>query len=236
MHSWVALARWAHLTPALGLLLAVAPPAIGQQPINHIYDALGRLVAVVDPITNEAAIYRNDAVGNLLSITGQSGVAVSLIEFTPTSGPVGTTATIYGTGFTGLISVTAALGAATSSEVFTVGTPGKPTITGFTPTVGGPETRNHYRNAFRHSLDQSSGLQHERPPGGDHLCEPCHQHSSATHGGLGRIAVEMPADRAVSRSTSSCPLVRTQKEHRVKMAKLNHKIEAVASTSGTQGR
>jgi hypothetical protein len=138
MHSWVALARWAHLTLALGLLLVVAPPAIGQQPTTH-------------------------------------PAAVSIIEFAPKSGPVGTTVTIYGTGLsstpsenpvtfngtlaqvisatsteivttvpagtaTGLISVTTALGAATSREAFTVGTPGEPTLTGFRPTVGGPET------------------------------------------------------------------------------------------------
>jgi hypothetical protein len=56
MRSWVALTRWAHLTLALGLLPAVAPPAIGQQPITLIHDAVGRLVAVVDPITAEAAL------------------------------------------------------------------------------------------------------------------------------------------------------------------------------------
>jgi IPT/TIG domain len=138
MHSWVALARWAHLTLALGILLVVAPPAIGQQPTTH-------------------------------------PAAVSIIEFAPKSGPVGTTVTIYGTGLsstpsenpvtfngtlaqvisatsteivttvpagtaTGLISVTTALGAATSSEAFTVGTPGEPTLPGFRPTVGEPET------------------------------------------------------------------------------------------------
>lgn len=86
----------------LGVLvaLALAPLARAQTAgISYIYDRLGRLVGVVDPATNESAIYRYDAVGNLLSIARQSAAVVAIIEFTPSSGPVGTAVTISGTGF-----------------------------------------------------------------------------------------------------------------------------------------
>jgi YD repeat-containing protein len=80
--------------------LALAPPARAQTAgISYIYDRLGRLVGVVDPATNETAIFRYDAVGNLLSIARQSAAVVAIIEFTPSSGPVGTAVTISGTGF-----------------------------------------------------------------------------------------------------------------------------------------
>lgn len=66
--------------------------------ISYTYDALGRLVGVVDP-AGETATYAYDAVGNLLSITRQSSSIVSIIGFTPNSGPIGTSVTISGTGF-----------------------------------------------------------------------------------------------------------------------------------------
>jgi YD repeat-containing protein len=82
------------------VVLALAPPARAQTAgISYIYDRLGRLVGVVDPATNEAAIFRYDAVGNLLSIARQSAAVVAIIEFTPSSGSVGTAVTISGTGF-----------------------------------------------------------------------------------------------------------------------------------------
>jgi len=66
--------------------------------ITYTYDELRRLTAVVDRSEN-ASIYRYDAVGNLLSIERQSSSVVSIIEFTPESGPVGTSITVHGTGF-----------------------------------------------------------------------------------------------------------------------------------------
>ena len=64
----------------------------------YIYDEVGRLVAVISG-AGEAAIYTYDDVGNLLSISHKSASEVSVIEFTPNSGPVGSSVTIYGTGF-----------------------------------------------------------------------------------------------------------------------------------------
>ncbi len=83
---------------ALAAGLALASPAHAD--LTYIYDALGRLRAVIDPSqTDGTAIYSYDAVGNLLSITRQPASQVAIIEFSPASGPVGTTVTIQGTGF-----------------------------------------------------------------------------------------------------------------------------------------
>ncbi len=65
--------------------------------IDYIYDDLGRLVAVVT--AQEVTSYTYDAVGNLLSISKGSPSQVTVLQFTPTHGPVGTTVTIQGTGF-----------------------------------------------------------------------------------------------------------------------------------------
>ncbi len=66
--------------------------------ISYVYDNLGRVRAVIDPASN-TAIYAYDAVGNLTGITRQPSTTKSVLQFTPSSGPVGTTVTIYGTGF-----------------------------------------------------------------------------------------------------------------------------------------
>ncbi len=67
-------------------------------PVLYAYDELGRLVQVTDP-AGESAIYRYDAVGNILAIERPGANAVAISAFTPVSGVVGTTVTIYGTGF-----------------------------------------------------------------------------------------------------------------------------------------
>ena len=66
--------------------------------ITYVYDELGRLVGVIDP-SSDTAVYSYDAVGNLLSIARYASSTVSIIDFQPKSGPVGTTVTIQGTGF-----------------------------------------------------------------------------------------------------------------------------------------
>src|SRR5206468_4165835 len=66
--------------------------------VSYTYDRLGRLSAVIAHDGN-AAIYTYDAVGNLLSIRRQGPGAVSITDFSPGSGTVGSQVTIYGVGF-----------------------------------------------------------------------------------------------------------------------------------------
>src|SRR5437870_5825383 len=82
----------------MALLLGLSGYLCGQSNVVYIYDEVGRLVAVVNPSGN-TAVYSYDPVGNLLSISQYPSSTVSIISFTPSSGPTGTTVTIYGTGF-----------------------------------------------------------------------------------------------------------------------------------------
>jgi YD repeat-containing protein len=80
-------------TTAVNLSLEV----IFSGPVSYVYDALGRLVSAIGP--TDTAVYTYDAVGNLLSISRQSSNQVSIIQFSPSSGQVGTSVIISGTGF-----------------------------------------------------------------------------------------------------------------------------------------
>jgi YD repeat-containing protein len=91
--------------------------------VSYVYDDLGRLKAVIDPGT-DTAIYNYDAVGNLLSISRQPSTAISIIDFTPKTGPVGTTVTIFGTGF----SSTAGQNTVTFNSLATTVTSASPTM------------------------------------------------------------------------------------------------------------
>jgi len=78
--------------------LACSPASAHAQGISYHYDELGRLIALVSPGIG-TAVYRYDVVGNLLSITRYAATAVLIVDFTPKQGPVGTTVTIVGVGF-----------------------------------------------------------------------------------------------------------------------------------------
>ena len=78
------------------LPLFVVSPAAAET--VYVYDDLGRLIAVIDQ-AGDTALYSYDVVGNLLSISRQASSQVSIIEFRPKRGPVGTPVTIFGTGF-----------------------------------------------------------------------------------------------------------------------------------------
>jgi YD repeat-containing protein len=81
-------------------LVSLSGLAFAQTPtIRYSYDALGRLIGVLDESRGELAEYRYDAVGNLLQILRRGAGEVSILTFTPTRGPLGTTVTITGTGF-----------------------------------------------------------------------------------------------------------------------------------------
>jgi YD repeat-containing protein len=85
---------------ALACCLFSSGPANSQQggTAHYLYDENGRLKAVL--LSNgEASIYNYDAAGNLLSITRQLSTVLSIIDFAPKSGSIGTSVTIYGTGF-----------------------------------------------------------------------------------------------------------------------------------------
>jgi YD repeat-containing protein len=104
--------------------LATVPPG---NAIQYVYDELNRLVGAIDP-AGETATYHYDAVGNLLSISRQSSSQVSIIEFTPISGLVGTTVTLYGTGFSATASensvtfngTAAAVSSSTATQIVTI--------------------------------------------------------------------------------------------------------------------
>jgi YD repeat-containing protein len=74
------------------------PFTLNNGPVSYVYDDLGRLVAVID-VNGNAAEYSYDIVGNILSISRFTATQVSIIDFTPQNGPVGTVVTINGTGF-----------------------------------------------------------------------------------------------------------------------------------------
>lgn len=88
------------LLPALLILFGLSPPTPAQQ-IQYYYDALSRLVGVVDAQGNTAE-YVYDALGNLLQInryTVNLGQAVSITFVTPGKGPEGAAVQVLGQGF-----------------------------------------------------------------------------------------------------------------------------------------
>lgn len=83
----------------LSILTASAIVVSAQTPtVRYVYDELGRLVAVIDQ-NGDAAVYNYDAVGNLLSITRKTAGSLAILEFTPNGGPIGTSVTLFGMGF-----------------------------------------------------------------------------------------------------------------------------------------
>ena len=54
--------------------------------VTYAYDELGRLIAVVDNSSGNAAQYIYDAVGNLQQIKNTNGSTVSIFTFTPNNG------------------------------------------------------------------------------------------------------------------------------------------------------
>ena len=117
----------------LTLGLASTLRAQSSDPVQYLYDDVGRLATVVDQNGN-VATYNYDAVGNLLSITrsalpGNDGLAI--LNFTPQQGPIGQTVTIRGQGFSAtpgentvqFNGVTASVTAATTTTTLTVTVP-----------------------------------------------------------------------------------------------------------------
>src|SRR5712691_2929341 len=82
------------------LALALTTPVLAQQPgpVQYVYDDLGRLSKVIDAAGNVAE-YVYDQVGNLLEIRRSTLTGVTLFDFVPRQGPVGTHVTLQGRGF-----------------------------------------------------------------------------------------------------------------------------------------
>jgi YD repeat-containing protein len=76
----------------------LALTSVAPADVRYVYDELGRLTSVIDP-SGGTAVYAYDAVGNILSISRYASSAVTVVEFSPNAGVVGTTVTISGTGF-----------------------------------------------------------------------------------------------------------------------------------------
>ncbi len=72
----------------------------GCNPIEYVYDGLGRLIAVIDPATDgQTAVYAYDAVGNVVGIDRFATTHIAVIDVTPHCAPAGTSVTIRGTAF-----------------------------------------------------------------------------------------------------------------------------------------
>jgi YD repeat-containing protein len=91
------LIRW---FSSLLLALTLATVAHAQAPITfqYFYDELGQLTKVVDS-TGNVIEYVYDSVGNILEIKRSTVSGLAIFNFTPQQGPVGTTVTIQGQGF-----------------------------------------------------------------------------------------------------------------------------------------
>jgi len=96
--KWLALRRRALVaTASCALTFLVILPGVAAD-VSYVYDDAGRLRAVIDP-ASDTAVYAYDAVGNLTGITRQASSTLAVLQFTPSSSPIGSTVTIYGTGF-----------------------------------------------------------------------------------------------------------------------------------------
>ena len=143
-------------TPSGGPSNGVNFTVASTNPVAYTYDELGRLTGVIDPSGN-AAVYVYDAVGNILSIQRYSSTQASIISFTPKQGVVGTSVTIYGTGFSSTASqntakfngTVATVTSATSSQIATIVPTGATTgpITVTTPAGSATSSTNFTVNA-----------------------------------------------------------------------------------------
>lgn len=84
-------------------LIVLLATSLAHAEQRYFYDSLGRLAAEIDSAGN-VAFYEYDAVGNLLAIQRGDPEQLSLVSFSPMKGPVGTTVTILGSGFSATLS------------------------------------------------------------------------------------------------------------------------------------
>lgn len=112
---------------AITYVIAIGPAAAQQSTtVQYVYDENGRLRAVISP-SGVTTIFTYDAMGNIVSITQQANPLVSVSGFTPTSGAVGDTVTINGSGFSNTVGqntvtfngTAAAVTSATTTQIVT---------------------------------------------------------------------------------------------------------------------
>jgi YD repeat-containing protein len=104
--------------------------ATSCNPIEYVYDELGRLVGVIEPGDGgQTAVYSYDAVGNVLAIDRFPTTRVGIIDVAPHCAPAGASVTVRGTAFDPMASantvrlgglVAAVTSAAATSLVVTV--------------------------------------------------------------------------------------------------------------------
>jgi YD repeat-containing protein len=83
---------------AVAALFIAAAPAAWSATSNFVYDEAGRLVEVIAP-SGDTARYVYDAAGNIKQIRRSAAAALSLAEFSPNQGAVGSSVALYGSGF-----------------------------------------------------------------------------------------------------------------------------------------
>ena len=81
---------------ALGLCLLVGTVWAGTA--SYYYDELGRLIETV-AADGTSVLYSYDAVGNISSVKHDAVSTVGISGFIPAAGPIGTSVTIFGSGF-----------------------------------------------------------------------------------------------------------------------------------------
>jgi YD repeat-containing protein len=108
------------IVSVVALVVLLILPGLAAD-ISYVYDDAGRLRAVIDP-ASDTAIYAYDSVGNLTGITRQSSSTLAVLQFTPGTGPVGTTVTLYGTGFSATSSSNTVKFNGTTATVLTAST------------------------------------------------------------------------------------------------------------------
>jgi YD repeat-containing protein len=87
-----------HDTGVLIFAVSLGAQTSPNGPVSYAYDEMGRLIAVFDGVGN-AAVYSYDAVGNITSIARYTAAQVSVLSFTPSQASIGSSISIFGTGF-----------------------------------------------------------------------------------------------------------------------------------------
>lgn len=90
---------WAFRGVTIAIVFALIAGHTYAGSVEYVYDALGRLKAVIDTTTGDSAEYSYDSVGNILSIQRRTSAQLAIFDFSPSSGVVGTNVTITGAGF-----------------------------------------------------------------------------------------------------------------------------------------